>query len=291
MPKDSGELLLEAITPDYGIWLRGKRLGSEQTAFQKLEMLRSESLGTFFRLDGYNMAAEGDEFIYHEMFNHPALLVQSAPRRALILGGGDGGSAREILKHPSIESVTLVEIDAAVVRVARERLAAVCSGAFDDLRLRLEIADARDWVHRCPADERFDAIMLDLNDPLGPAAALYQREFLRCLSELLTPAGCLVLHGGHAFFHQQRLLGHWQDLRALWPLVRLYTAPLPLYGGAWSFLIASRQSDPLALGAAQWHERIAERGLTQLRYLNAACLQAAFALPNYLRALLTLEIA
>ena len=137
--------------------------------------------GRLFRLDGHFMTSEKDEFFYHENLVHPAALTHPKPVRALIVGGGDGGSAEELLKHPSIESVTLAEIDASVVAISRTHLRSVHGGAFDDPRLTLRIGDGFAYVRS--AADRYDLIVLDLTDPGGPSEALYTTDFYRACAD------------------------------------------------------------------------------------------------------------
>ena len=149
--------------------------------------------GKLFRLDGHFMTSEKDEFFYHENLVHLAAITHPQPERALIVGGGDGGSAEELLKHPSMKSVTLVEIDLAVVDIARKYLGERASRRLDDPRLTLRIEDGFAFVRDIDA-RRFDLIVLDLTDPGGPSTPLYTPEFYRACAARLTPAGAMTLH-------------------------------------------------------------------------------------------------
>ena len=148
--------------------------------------------GRLFRLDGHFMTSERDEFFYHEMLVHMPGIAHPAPERALIVGGGDGGSAEELLKYPSIRSVKLCEIDLAVVDISRKHLASVHKGAFDDPRLDLCIGDGFAFVRE--TTEQFDLIVLDLTDPGGPSTRLYTPEFYRACAARLRPMGAMTLH-------------------------------------------------------------------------------------------------
>ena len=159
--------------------------------------------GRLFRLDGHFMTSEKDEFFYHENLVHLAALTHPRPERALIVGGGDGGSAEELLKHPSIRSVTLAEIDVAVVDIARKYLGAVHGGALDDPRLTLKIGDGFAYVRA--ATERFDLIVLDLTDPGGPSELLYTPDFYRACAARLNPGGAMTLHIASPIAHPDRI--------------------------------------------------------------------------------------
>ena len=198
--------------------------------------------GRLFRLDGHFMTSEKDEFFYHENLVHLAALTHPRPERALIIGGGDGGSAEELLKHPSIRSVTLAEIDAAVVDIARKYLGAVHGGALDDPRLTLRIGDGFAYVRA--ATERFDLIVLDLTDPGGPSELLYTADFYRACAARLNPGGAMTLHIASPIAHPDRIRATLAGLREAFPLVTPYLTSIPLYGGLWMMACASATLDP-----------------------------------------------
>ena len=171
---DRGEhLLMEPLNDSTGFYIKAARqVGEWQTKFQKLQVYDTPHYGRIFRLDGYNMTSEREEFVYHENLIHPALTAQAAPKKVLILGGGDGGSSEEALKHPSVEQVTMCEIDEDVVKIAKEHFFAVHRGAFDNPKLRVLIGDGTKFIRETA--ERFDLIALDLNDPMGNGRVLGQ---------------------------------------------------------------------------------------------------------------------
>src|SRR5258708_35914375 len=150
--------------------------------------------GKLFRLDGFNMTSEKEEFVYHENLVHRALTAHAASRRGLIIGGGDGGSSEEALKHPSVELVTMVEIDADVIDVAKQHFQAVHNGVFGNPKLRVLVEDGMKFVRDTPG--KFDLATLDLNDPVGPAAALYSGELFQQPRQALAPGGARPLHRG-----------------------------------------------------------------------------------------------
>src|SRR6185369_7659064 len=197
-------LIMEALNESTGFHVRATRkLGEWQTKFQKIEIYETPYYGRMFRLDGYNMTSEREEFVYHENLVHPALTAHAAPRKVLVIGGGDGGSSEEALKHPSVEQVTMCEIDEDVIRVAKEHFFAVHRGAFDNPRLRVVIGDGMKFIRE--TQERFDLIALDLNDPMGPAQPLYSTEFFHQCRTALAPGGALVLHIGAPVARPERV--------------------------------------------------------------------------------------
>jgi spermidine synthase len=273
---------MEALNESTGFHVRATRkLGEWQTKFQKLEIYETPYYGRMFRLDGCNMTSEREEFVYHENLIHPALTAHAAPRKVLIIGGGDGGSSEEALKHPSVEQVTMCEIDEDVIRVAKEHFFAVHRGAFDNPRLRVVIGDGMKFVRE--TQERFDLIALDLNDPMGPAQALYSTEFFHHCRTALAPGGALVLHIGAPVSRPERVADIAQRLNNVFRIVRPYTMYVPLYGAQWAMAVCSDKLDPKALTADEIDRRIEIRRLQDLRFYNGETHEGVFALPNFIR--------
>jgi spermidine synthase len=210
-------------------------------------------------------------------------MTHAAPRRALIVGGGDGGSAEELLKYRSIADITLCEIDAAVVDIARRHLSAVHRGALDDPRVRLTIGDGLAFVAR--SVEMYDLIVLDLTDPGGPSTPLYTADFYRACAARLAAGGAMTLHIASPVAHPDRIRDGLARLRAAFACVTPYLASVPLYGGLWMMACASATLDPTALSAEDVGRRIAERGIGRLQHYNGDTHRAALALPNFVRAL------
>jgi spermidine synthase len=284
-PRDlAPDVMTEQLTDEWGFYIRSaRRLEQFRSAYQAIEVHDSVPFGRLFRLDGHFMTSERDEFFYHENLVHMAALTHPHPERALIVGGGDGGSAEELLKHPSIRSVTLAEIDAAVVDIARRYLGSVHDGALDDARLSLVIGDGFEFVRA--ATERFDLIVLDLTDPGGPSELLYTRDFYRACAARLGPGGAMTLHIASPIAHPERIRATIASLRTAFPLVTPYLTSVPLYGGMWMMACASATLDPTRVSAEEVDRRIAGRSLPKLQYYNGDVHRAALALPNFVRAL------
>ena len=275
-------LIMEALNESTGFHVRATRkLGEWQTKFQKIEIYETPYYGRMFRLDGYNMTSEREEFVYHENLVHPALTAHAAPRKVLVIGGGDGGSSEEALKHPSVEQVTMCEIDEDVIRVAKEHFFAVHRGAFDNPRLRVVIGDGMKFIRE--TQERFDLIALDLNDPMGPAQPLYSTEFFHQCRTALAPGGALVLHIGAPVARPERVADIAQRLNGVFRIVRPYTMYVPLYGAQWAMAVCSDKLDPKALTADEIDRRIEHRRLQDLRFYNGETHEGVFALPNFIR--------
>ena len=279
------ELLLEWLNPESAYGFRAsRRLETTRSAFQTIEVFDTPQWGKLFRLDGAYMTSEKDEFFYHEPIAHCAAMAHESPRSALVIGGGDGGSSEELLKHPSIERVVMAELDAEVVRVSKQYLDAVHRGAFDDPRLQVHIGDGFRFVQEL--GERFDLIVLDLTDPDTPAQKLYTREFFEMVKRSLNPGGAVSLHIGSPVFDPERVRALLADLAAVFRIVRPLGQYIPLYGAYWGLAVASDSLDPLAVDAATIEARIASRGIGELELYNGDVHRALFALPNFYRRLL-----
>ncbi|TCP05821.1 polyamine aminopropyltransferase [Caldimonas thermodepolymerans] len=283
----SDELLLEWLN-DHGAYgfKATQRLETLRTRYQQLEVFETPQWGRLLRLDGRYMTSERDEFFYHEPMVHVAAIAIEQPRSVLVIGGGDGGSAEELFKHPSIERVVLAELDADVVEMSRKYLGSIHRGSLDDPRLQVRIGDGAAYVAEQAgrADgERFDLVVLDLTDPDTPAHQLYTREFFAQVKQLLTPQGAVTLHISSPIFTPERVRQLTTSLRSVFSIVRPYGAYVPLYGTYWGMACASDTVDPVRLPPAEVERRLAERGVRDLKYYNGDVHQALFALPNYYR--------
>jgi spermidine synthase len=255
-----------------------RRLHDERTPYQHLEIYESPLLGRMLVLDGAVQTTEGDEFIYHEMLVHPALCTHPAPRRVLIIGGGDGGALEEALKHP-LERATLVEIDEAVVRTSRAYLSTIAGDAFDDPRATVVIGDGIAYVDE--ATDRFDLVLVDSTDPEGPALGLFSPAFYAQIARRLEPGGLLVVQSGSAVYQQDLIGMVRRHLRPIFRVVRTYVAHVVAYPGVvWSFTIGSLGRDPLDASPEEISRRT--HGFA-LRYYTPRGHHAAFDLPPYLR--------
>ncbi|OLL29866.1 spermidine synthase [Burkholderia sp. SRS-W-2-2016] len=258
----------------YG-FAHARLIESVKSHYQRIEIWDTPQLGALFTLDGRPMTSAGDEFIYHECMVHPAALAHPAPRAALVLGGGDGGAARQLLRHPGIERIVVAELDAEVVRLTREHLPSVHGGAFEDPRVELVIGDAADYVAAAGAGaaadaNKFDLVIFDLTPPDSPAAGLYTPAFYAQLKRVLRPGAALSLHLGSPYFHAPRIAALLADLRAAFAQVRTLGTFVPLYGSLWMMAIASDTLDPAALSTDTLTERLAARGIDSLRHYEPA---------------------
>ncbi|MCH8494149.1 MAG: polyamine aminopropyltransferase [Balneolales bacterium] len=259
-----------------------KVLFSEQTPFQKVEVYETDTWGNLMTIDGMVMLSEKDEFVYHEMIAHVACFSHPNPKRVLIIGGGDGGTAREVLKHPSVEAVDMVEIDEAVVRASKLHMPEV--GDFSNPKLRVLYENGLTFVNDVP--EKYDVIIIDGSDPVGPAVDLFKQEFYDKCHAALNENGVLTGQTESPWVdsYHESIQSVFRAVDNVFDYSRMYLAFIPLYPtGMWSMAYASKGIDPLS---DEVKARI-EAGLkdfgSSLRYYNAEMHSAAFALPGFVR--------
>ncbi len=274
----------ETLHPELQAGIRMDRLIFQgRTPFQSVLIFDNDFLGRVLVLDDVVQTTERDEFIYHEMLAHVALLSLEKPRDVLIIGGGDGGCLEEVLKHP-VDRATMIELDREVVDLCRKHLPMICAGAFEDPRTELRIEDGAKFL--AETDRRFDAIIIDSTDPIGPGAVLFSPEFYANCRRCLTPAGILVTQNGVPFIQAEELASSAQAFAELFRYPRFFFATVPMYvGGTMAFGCASQGTDAGAVAEDLLMERQDERGLS-LRCYSPAVHLSAFATPPYVQALL-----
>lgn len=252
-----------------------------KSGFQDVKVLKTKEFGRVLVLDGVVQTTERDEFVYHEMLTHLPLFGHGSVRRILIIGGGDGGILEEALKHP-VERVVMVEIDPKVIEVSRTWLTGICGGAFDDARVAVTIGDGAAFVAK--TGERFDLIIVDSSDPIGPAEILFAIPFYENCRRCLNPGGLMVVQSGVPFLQAEEATNTYRRLATVHSHAGFYVAPVPTYYGGFMAFGWGGLFD-LKATAAEATPRIAEADL-RLRYYNAAIHAGAFALPEYLNALM-----
>lgn len=250
-------------------------LASETTEFQDMLVAQTETFGRLLVLDGAVQTTDKDEFVYHEMITHVPLFMLEAPKKVAVIGGGDGGAIREILKHPTVEEAHLVEIDQRVVDAARKFFPAI-SVALDDPKAHVHYTDGIEWVRNA---RDFDVIVVDSTDPVGPAEGLFQADFYQSIARALTDQGILVAQSESPFLHQDLIRSMKEGMKTAFPHVTLYVAAIPTYpSGFWSFMMASKHPVTPA-------ER-ARTASIATRYWTPAIQDAAFVLPRFVGELL-----
>jgi spermidine synthase len=274
----------ETLHPEFQAGIRMDRLIHRgRTAFQSVLIFENALLGRVLVLDDVIQTTERDEFIYHEMLAHVPLMSLAEPREVLIVGGGDGGCLEEVLKHP-VARVTMIELDGQVVDLCRRHLGGICGEAFADPRTELRIEDGARFV--AATERRFDVIIIDSTDPVGPGAVLFSPEFYENCRRCLTPEGILVTQNGVPFIQGDEMAASARAFARLFDYPRFYFAAVPMYmGGAMAFGCASQAIDAACLSGSDLAGRLHERGL-KLRYYSPAVHLAAFAMPPYLQDLI-----
>lgn len=284
VPAQTTRFVAERLNASFGLYLSNAgTLAERRSAWQHIEVFENPQFGRVMRIDGCFMTSERDEFFYHEPMVHLPAIAHPGVRRALVVGGGDGGAAEELLKLPGIEQVVLAELDADVIAMARQWLPSIHRGAFDDPRFSLQLGDARAYIDA--AAERFDQIVLDLTDPFGPAVELYTVQFYQVCQRALNPGGVLSLHLGSPVHLPETMTRIAASVRAVFPVFRTYLQYVPLYGTLWCMGVASDATDPLLLSVHEVDSRLAARGISDLQLYNGAMHQALLARPNFVRAL------
>lgn len=258
--------------------LKGRRLHSEQTPYQKIEIWQTETFGKLMTIDGCTMVSTRDNFLYHEMMSHPALNSHPAPRNVVIVGGGDCGTLREVLKHPEVVSATQVEIDERVTRLAEEHFPELCD-RNQDPRATLFFGDGIQWMKDVKPGS-IDLIIIDSTDPVGPAEGLFGKRFYLDCIKALAPDGLLVQQSESPLLHLDLIVEMHTAMReAGFAATHLLHFPQVIYpSGWWSGSIASKRPGALA-------QRLDEQAIAALdtQYYNADIHRAAFALPTYVR--------
>jgi spermidine synthase len=272
-----------------------------QTPYQDLLVLDTYEYGRMLVLDGMVMVSDFDEFIYHEMIVHVPMCLHPNPKRVLVVGGGDGGSVREILRHPSVEEVVLCEIDEAVINASR-RFFPKLSKDLDNPKVEIIVKDAIEYVRHQTviASEAkqspggvFDVIIIDSSDPVGPATGLFTLPFFQDVFRCLSPDGVVSAQSESPHLHPNRVRSVYSMMKQLFQYAAVYCAPIPTYPtGYWSFTLGSKRDlslcSVIASEAKQsplpdWMEARIKNLEPQLQYYNRDIHQSAFFLPNFLR--------
>jgi spermidine synthase len=263
----------EKQTDHYGITMKLKETYvREQTDFQDLAMVETEEWGTMLLLDGMVMTTDKDEFVYHEMVAHPALFTHPNPEHVLVVGGGDGGVIREILKHPKVKRAVLVDIDDKVIEYSKRYLPQIASG-LDDPRVEVIVNDG--FMHIHDHKNTYDVIMVDSTEPVGPAVQLFTRGFYQGIYDALKEDGLFVAQTDNPWFKADLIRNVNRDVKEVFPIVRTFWANVPTYpSGLWTFTMGSKKYDPL---------EVDESAIPELdtKYYSPRLHKAAFVLPKF----------
>ena len=273
----------EMQTPNVKFSIRVERqLYSGQSEFQRIDVFESPEFGRFLTLDGYMMLTERDEFIYHEMITHVPLAVHPKVKRVLVIGAGDGGVIRDLVRYPEIEDIDLVEIDELVVEVCRKYLPQTAC-RLDDPRVHIHYEDGLKYIRSC--EDEYDLILVDSTDPFGPGEGLFTREFYGNCFKALKDDGIMINQHESPFYAEDAAAC--QSMHKLivesFPISKIYQAHIPTYpSGHWLFGFASKKYHPLRdLDETRWNLR----GLS-CKYYTTTLHKGAFYIPAYVERLL-----
>jgi spermidine synthase len=264
------------------------RVHAEQTQWQSLEVLDLEGPGRTLILAGTLQTSLNEEFFYHEPLVHIPLFAHANPHRVLIIGGGDGGALRHVLLHPNVDRALEVEIDQAVVEASLKFLPEISGGAYSDPRAELKIEDGARFLGE--TGERFDIILVDSTDPVGPAAALITDEFLGNAQRALAPGGLVAMQSGSPVSQPHEWFATVRAFKRRFSIVKPYLGYVPIYPAMlWSWVTGSDEVDPASIDELSTRSRL--EGLrSEPKIYNTGMHRAAFALPTFVQALLQLTV-
>ncbi|OON97845.1 MAG: spermidine synthase [Epulopiscium sp. Nele67-Bin005] len=258
-----------------------EHIHSEKSDFQQIDFFTSNTFGTFFTLDGLMMVTQKDEFIYHDMITHVSMAVNPNIKKVLIIGGGDGGTAREVLRYQHITHVDMVEIDERVVRLCQKYLPQTASQLDKDERLHLHFADGLKFVQDAPS-ESYDLILVDSTDPIGPGEGLFTYEFYNNCKRVLSEDGILINQHESPYYetYAHEMKRSHSKIKETFPIAKVYQFHMPTYpSGHWLFGFASKKYDPIKdLKADEWNAL----GI-KTKYYNTDLHTGCFMLPTYVK--------
>lgn len=260
-----------------------KLLYQGKTDFQDIELAKTTLFGNTLKLDGFFQTSEGDEFFYHETLAHPALLAHPCPKRVLVIGGGDGGIVREVLKHQTVTKVTLAELDKGVIDFSKKYLKKIVGNAFSNSRAEILVADGKKYIEA--SKEKFDVILIDLTDPVGPARPLFEVPFYNTIKNHLNKNGLVATQSEPPVFKPQVVKWVNSNLRRVFTYVHPYLNYIPLYGTIWSFTMAGRDFSPALIPATTIAKRMKARGIKNLKWFTPEMYPGLFHLPPYVKKL------
>ncbi|MBI2264760.1 MAG: polyamine aminopropyltransferase [Armatimonadetes bacterium] len=280
----SGQWYMETVSEnEYHLHAIEKVLFVGESKFQQVSVLETPHFGKMLILDGDAQHFEKDEHIYHESLVHPALILPPDPRKVLILGGGEGATLREALRHKTLESAVMIDIDREVVELCAKHLPHCAAGAFSDPRAVVRYEDARKFLENSP--EKYDVIISDLTEPFtdSPSHFLFTREFFSIVSDRLANPGILALQASRMYSDGNLHGVIHQTLKGVFSFVRSYQAFVPSFFTAWGFITASNTLDPLSFSAPEIDKRISLRLSRPCRYYDGTTHTGMFSLSRDLR--------
>ena len=269
----------ENQTETLGLTARVKEtLFAGKSEFQDVAVVVSYQFGRMLVLDGVFQTSIFEEYVYHEMIAHVPLFIHPNPKKVLVIGGGDGGTVREVVRHDTVEKVEMVEIDGMVVEACKKYLPEI-SVALNEPNPKLDLKIGDGIQHMADATNEYDVIIVDCSDPIGPGEGLFTPEFYKNVYKALKEDGLFVQQTESPFYHRELIKRIQKDVRAIFPITDLYLAHIPIYpGGCHCFTFGSKKYGP--------KDADTSRQTMEMRYHNAEVQQGCFALPNFVRELM-----
>jgi len=271
----NGSWIYEKHTEDYGVsWKINNILHQEKSEYQEITVADSETWGRMLLLDGIVQTTENDEFMYHEMITQVALHSHPGIKNVLVIGGGDGGTLTQIVKHPAVEHIDLVEIDGQVTEICRKYFPGFQPG-FSDPRTNIIIQDGIEYVQK--TNKKYDLIIVDSSDPTGPAVGLFTSSFYASVFQTLNNDGMMVTQSESPIFYADIFTSIYRNICSAFGSAHIYMSTVPTYiSGPWTFTIGSKKHDPRKI--------ISDRPVSEgMKYYSPAVHQAAFVLPQYIK--------
>lgn len=258
-----------------------RKIYEDSSEHQQLSVFENPKFGRVLALDGVIQTTEADEHFYHEMMVHVPLLSLEKAENILVIGGGDGGIIREVCKHQQVKHITMVEIDSDVVEFCKKYLPNHSAGAFDDPRLELVFADGAAFVKQ--ATQKYDAIIVDSTDPIGPGEVLFTQEFYADCHSIMSSGGILVTQNGVPFFQPNELKNTKKRQSEVFNYATAYVTVIPTYIGGFMTLSFASDRDYTNLPLEVIKGRFEQANLTRLKYYTAEIHQASFVLPAFIQ--------
>jgi len=258
----------EALNPAFGFYYTIKKtLHKAKTKYQRIELVDTDEFGRVLLLDDITQVAEKNEFMYHEPMVHPALACHPNPQSVLVVGGGDGGILREVLKYPTVERVELAELDGGVINFSKKYLTDVHGGCFDDGRVHINITDGRKFTEDHPGE--FDVIIMDMTDPFGPSTMLYTKEFYRVAKRAMRDKdGVYIMHSESPVARPAAFACIQKTLSSVFKNVNPLYMYIQMYAVLWSITMASDRVDPTTIKPAIIDKKLAKLGIDGLKMYN-----------------------
>ena len=283
MTNSNDRWIAETFHPEWQVSFKADRVLHEvKTEHQHMVIFENSTWGTTLVLDGVFQLTTRDEYIYHEMMAHVPLMAVSSPKRVLVVGGGDGGVLREVLKHPTVKKATLVEIDQSVIDTTLKYFPEIPGKTFDNPRADIVIADGLKYVSE--TKEKFDAIIVDSSEPIGPSAVLHTKEFFADCKRAQKKGGALVTQNGLPFLLPEQISGTTEIFASLFKHVAPYLCTQPCYfGGPFALNLATNDKEILQISSKKLRARAKRRKINDLKYWTPNLHVGAFALPAYVQ--------